>query len=219
MDIHISEQILSFLEEAGGAAGDAVLLALLAAPFAILAAWCILRLCRPGLRKLSSRWVCTAGDICLLLFLCLCLLRPQLRERLYAAAVLAVLLRLLLFALSPLLRLPFAKRARRQPQPAPPPQEPAPEPAAEPAPLPAKVRCYEEERPVVIEKDVRLGHIFTVLERLKRLPLSPGDRLEIEKTEQLLTIYRTKEVLNAKEAETLNDILAVLLKMMGKYKL
>ena len=86
--------------------------------------------------------------------------------------------------------------------------------------MPAKVLCCEEreERETEVEKDVRLGHIFGVLERLKQLPLSPGDRLEAEKAQQLLTAYRAKRTLCAKEAETLNDILAALLKMMAKYK-
>ena len=48
--------------------------------------------------------------------------------------------------------------------------------------------------------------------------LSPGDRLEAEKAQQLLTAYRAKRTLCAKEAETLNDILAALLKMMAKYQ-
>lgn len=89
------------------------------------------------------------------------------------------------------------------------------------ASLPAMVRCFAEEpaRPVVVEKDVRLGHIFSTLERLRDLPLSAGDRLEAQKTEELLTVYRAKGTLTSAEAETLNDILAALLKMMAKYKL
>ena len=83
--------------------------------------------------------------------------------------------------------------------------------------MPAKVLCCEE-RETEGEKDVRLGHIIGVMERLKQLPLSPGDRLEAEKAQQLLTAYRAKRTLCAKEAETLNDILAALLKMMAKYQ-
>ena len=90
-------------------------------------------------------------------------------------------------------------------------------------PAPAMVRCFAEEpperRPVVVEKDVRLGHIFSTLERLRDLPLSAGDRLEAQKTEELLTVYRAKGALTSAEAETLNDILAALLKMMAKYKM
>lgn len=114
-----------------------------------------------------------------------------------------------------------------------PPQEGAPcfsppsaggeEGAASLRPAPAMVRCFAEEpperRPVVVEKDVRLGHIFSTLERLRDLPLSAGDRLEAQKTEELLTVYRAKGALTSAEAETLNDILAALLKMMAKYKM
>lgn len=94
---------------------------------------------------------------------------------------------------------------------APPPLQPAPPAAAPPQPA--------REGSVVVERDVRLGHIFTALERLRDLPLSAGDRLEAQKTEELLTVYRAKGALSAAEAETLNDILAALLKMMAKYRL
>lgn len=94
---------------------------------------------------------------------------------------------------------------------APPPLQPAPPAAAPPQPA--------REGSVVVERDVRLGHIFSALERLRDLPLSAGDRLEAQKTEELLTVYRAKGALSAAEAETLNDILAALLKMMAKYRL
>ena len=184
-----------------------------------------LRLGIPRLRALPLRPLHAAADVCLLLYLCLCLLHPQLRPRLYAAAALILLEKLALRALLTLLRLPGRKK-RRSPRPAAPPlqAEPAASPLQPPPPpaegMPAKVLCCEgqEERETEVEKDVRLGHIFGVLERLKQLPLSPGDRLEAEKAQQLLTAYRAKRTLCAKEAETLNDILAALLKMMAKYQ-
>ena len=40
---------------------------------------------------------------------------------------------------------------------------------------------------------------------------------EAEKMEELLRIYRDKGTLTPAEGETLNDILAALLKMMAKY--
>lgn len=223
--VHISETILQWLEEAAAACGDGVLLALLAAPPLLFLLAFVLRLCIPRLRALPLRPLHAAADVCLLLYLCLCLLHPQLRPRLYAAAALILLEKLALCALFPLLRLPGRKKERR-PRPAAPPlqAEPAASPLQPPPPpaegMPAKVLCCEEkeERETEVEKDVRLGHIFGVLERLKQLPLSPGDRLEAEKAQQLLTAYRAKRTLCAKEAETLNDILAALLKMMAKYK-
>lgn len=223
--IHISERILIWLEETAAACGDGVLLALLAAPPLLFLLAFVLRLGFPRLRALPLRPLQAAADVCLLLYLCLCLLHPQLRPRLYAAAALILLEKLALCALLTLLRLPGRKK-RRSPRPAAPPlqAEPAASPLQPPLPpaegMPAKVLCCEEkeERETEVEKDVRLGHIFGVLERLKQLPLSPGDRLEAEKAQQLLTAYRAKRTLCAKEAETLNDILAALLKMMAKYQ-
>lgn len=220
--VHISETILRWLEETAAACGDGVLLALLAAPPLLFLLAFALRLGIPRLRALPLRPLHAAADVCLLLYLCLCLLHPQLRPRLYAAAALILLEKLALCALLTLLRLPGRKK-RRSPRPAAPPlqAEPAASPLQPPPPpaegMPAKVLCCEE-RETEVEKDVRLGHIFGVLERLKQLPLSPGDRLEAEKAQQLLTAYRAKRTLCAKEAETLNDILAALLKMMAKYQ-
>ena len=226
--VHISETILRWLEETAAACGDGVLLALLAAPPLLFLLAFVLRLGSPRLRALPLRPLHAAADVCLLLYLCLCLLHPQLRPRLYAAAALILLEKLALCALLTLLRLPGRKK-RRSPRPAAPPlqAEPAASPLQPPPPppppaegMPAKVLCCEEreERETEVEKDVRLGHIFGVLERLKQLPLSPGDRLEAEKAQQLLAAYRAKRTLCAKEAETLNDILAALLKMMAKYQ-
>lgn len=84
---------------------------------------------------------------------------------------------------------------------------------------PPKVRCFTDEGKLEVEKDVRLGHIQSVLERLKAMPLGAGDRLEAEKMGELLSVYRTKGELSAQEAAALNDILAALLKMMAKYDL
>lgn len=86
---------------------------------------------------------------------------------------------------------------------------------------PKKVRCYSEEIPetecAAYPSDVRLNHIFSVIERLKGASLGAGDRLEIEKYEELLTVYKNKTLLSSEEAQTLNDILASLLKLMAKY--
>ena len=82
---------------------------------------------------------------------------------------------------------------------------------------PPMVRCFAGAEPVRIEKDVRLDHIYSVLERLKEMPLRPGDRLEAQKTGEMLDVYRAKGELSAEEADTLNDMLASLLKMMAKY--
>lgn len=88
---------------------------------------------------------------------------------------------------------------------------PVPEP-------PRKVRCFAQGGRVVVGEDVRLGHAFSVLERLLSLPLGAGDRLEAQKAEDLLSVYRGKGELSAEEARALNDVLASLLKMLAKYE-
>lgn len=84
--------------------------------------------------------------------------------------------------------------------------------------LPRKVRCFAQGGRVVVGEDVRLGHAFSVLERLLSLPLGAGDRLEAQKAEDLLSVYRGKGGLSAEEARALNDVLASLLKMLAKYE-
>ena len=69
-----------------------------------------------------------------------------------------------------------------------------------------------EKEPVADEKTCAF-----VAERLKELPLGAGDRLEAEKMSELLNIYHGKGDLAPAESQTLNDILAALLKMMAKY--
>ncbi len=96
---------------------------------------------------------------------------------------------------------------------------------------PKKVCCFAEEAseppapsfsaeraaPPPAPNDVRLDYVFSVAERLRSLPLGAGDRLEAEKMNELLSVYKNKGTLSPKESETLNDILASLLKMMAKY--
>lgn len=98
-----------------------------------------------------------------------------------------------------------------------------------PAPLetaaeskPKIVRCFSgvgEEEPPALRSldDVRFDYVFSVFERLREMKLGAGDRLETEKMGELLEIYKNKGALSGEECETLNDILASLLKMMAKY--
>ena len=94
--------------------------------------------------------------------------------------------------------------------------EPSPLPAP-PSPYPPKVRCFEGG--VQVERDVRLGHISQALRRLQGAPLTAGDRLEAQAAQQLLSVYEGKGVLRSEEAESLNDVMASLLKMMARYDL
>ena len=87
---------------------------------------------------------------------------------------------------------------------------------------PKKGCCYTQESAEILNEEypaeVRLDHIFSVIERLKNASLGAGDRLEINKYEELLTVYKNKNYLSGEEAQTLNDILASLLKFMAKYE-
>ncbi len=91
-------------------------------------------------------------------------------------------------------------------------------PAAPPPDLPPKVRCFEEGE-VRVERDVRLGHISQALSRLQAAPLTAGDRLEAQAAQELLSVYAGKGALRTEEAESLNDVMASLLKMMARYDL
>ena len=86
---------------------------------------------------------------------------------------------------------------------------------------PQFVRCFAgggESAPKLRSlEDVRFDYVLSVFERLREMKLGAGDRLEAEKMGELLEIYKNKGALCEKECETLNDILASLLKMMAKY--
>ena len=82
---------------------------------------------------------------------------------------------------------------------------------------PRAFRSFGPAAPARPAKDVRLDYVLSVAERLKELPLGAGDRLEAEKMSELLNIYHGKGDLAPAESQTLNDILAALLKMMAKY--
>ena len=82
---------------------------------------------------------------------------------------------------------------------------------------PRAFRSFGPAAPARPAKDVRLDYVLSVAERLKELPLGAGDRLEAEKMGELLNIYHGKGDLAPAESQTLNDILAALLKMMAKY--
>lgn len=86
---------------------------------------------------------------------------------------------------------------------------------------PQFVRCFAgggESAPKLRSlEDVRFDYVLSVFERLREMKLGAGDRLEAEKMGGLLEIYKNKGALCEEECETLNDILASLLKMMAKY--
>ena len=213
MSLDLFETILSLAEDAGEAAlVDAVLLPLLALPAVAALVLSVFgsflpQMRAPFLRALRPVRLFAFGAALALLLFGGAPLRPAL-----GVLLLAVLASYLLAAplFLPVRRSGEARRGRRSVRPE----------GKKTKGRAADVRREEgAARRVVVEKDVRLGHIFSTLERLRDLPLSAGDRLEAQKTEELLTVYRAKGTLTSAEAETLNDILAALLKMMAKYKM
>ena len=224
MSLQIFERIVGFFGDAGGAFCDISVLILLLLPLATFAVYFPLLLCIGKVRQTSRVWYLVGGDVCLFLLLALYLCRGDLQD---AAPVLALFLcakvvYLLLYGAVCLV--PAQKREKAKKKPRLPAAEEEEELFAPPVsesdpPRPQKVRCYSEGARVCVDKDVRLEHIFSVLERLKEMPLGAGDRLEAQKMEEMLRVYRAKTELSAAEADALNDILASLLKMMAKYDL
>ena len=221
------EEVLSRIGRAGALFCDASAIALLLLPAAAFAVFFTLRVFCGRIRRLPRAWYPLFCDACLLAFAALFLAGGE-REDLPLAAALVFAEKAATLALYALLFLPFPRknakpRAKRKKRVS------APEGAGECSGLPAApeapsarppmVRCFAGAQPVRIEKDVRLDHIYSVLERLNELPLRPGDRLETQKTGEMLDVYRAKGELSAEEAGALNDILASLLKMMAKYDL
>ena len=225
MSLQIFGKIVGFFGGAGWLFCDISALLLLLLPLAAFFVYLPLLVGVGKIRAKSRVWYPVAGDACLFLLLALYLCRGDLQD---AAPVLALFLcakvfYLLLYGALCLVPPRKRERAKRRRLPAPPEEEeagfqPGPAPEAAP-PRPPKVRCFSEGARVCVEKDVRLEHIFSVLDRLKEMPLGAGDRLEAQKMEELLRVYRAKTELSAAEADALNDILAALLKMMAKYDL
>lgn len=93
---------------------------------------------------------------------------------------------------------------------------------------PKKVICYEPpaQQPPAFEMathsleeaNLCLEHAFDVAERLKSCELSGSDRLETDNIEVTLQMYRAKGILTDKEMRSLNDCLAMLLKLTAKYE-
>lgn len=225
MSLSVFGRIVGFFGEAGGLFCDISALGLLFAPLAAFAVWFVLLLVCGNLRKKSRVWYVVAGDVCLFLLLALYLCRGDLQD---AAPVLALFLcakAVYLLLYGALCLIPAQKRERKakQKKPRAPVAETEEDTLSGPLPAaparPQKVRCFSDDAHVTVEKDVRLEHIFSVLERLREMPLGAGDRLEAQKMEDILRVYRAKTELSATEACALNDILAALLKMMAKYDL
>ncbi|MBQ8884923.1 MAG: hypothetical protein IJY62_00900 [Clostridia bacterium] len=69
------------------------------------------------------------------------------------------------------------------------------------------------------EERLRLDFVRTLLQKLKKAPLSVGDRLEVNAVSQKITRYALQNRLTTEETRDLNDGFSLILKMSAKYSL
>ena len=67
------------------------------------------------------------------------------------------------------------------------------------------------------EMDVRLEYVRRTIAKLKALPLTPADRLAVNRISKTVTFYALKNALAPDETRRLNDCFSNLLKMQAKY--
>lgn len=235
MSNEILEKIADAAEKAGAGFHDAWALLLLIAPLALFVGYVIVYFSNKNARGKGKAAFLAFCDVCVFAFagFAVCAYAPSdaVRAVVYIGVALAEKAALLVLygalSLFPKNNPARKKREKRFPEgeyidmsdafpPAISEQRP---------PEPKKVRCFTEPEISMNDdcdayaSDVRLDHIFSVIERLKEVSLGAGDRLEVHKYDDLLTVYKNKNALSSEEAQTLNDILASLLKMMAKYDL
>lgn len=231
--------ILDTIERTARAAGewftDAFALCLLCAPAVLFIGYAIVYIANANARGKGKGAFLVFGDLCAIGFAALAVCAFEFRQAVLYVGVALALKGAVLILYGALSCFPRKRETGKA--------QPKKIPAAEyvdmsaeyPAPVsasasvretvaPAKVRCYTDpvytdEVRETFSSDVRLDHIFSVVEQLKGVSLGAGDRLQVQKYEDLLTVYKNKGALSAEEAQTLNDILASLLKMMAKYDL
>ena len=233
MSTDILERIAEIAVEAGKGFQDAWALLLLVSPLALFAGYVIVYFSNADARGRGKSAFVAFSDVCVFAFaaLAVCAYAPEEAERaiLYVGVALAAKAAYLVLygALS------LFPKKKSGPKPAAKPrvaeyvdmsEQFPPAVGAQRGSELKKVRCFTEPEYAGDEydsyaSDVRLDHIFSVVERLKGVSLGAGDRLEVQKYEDLLTVYKSKNALSSEEAQTLNDILASLLKMMAKYDL
>ena len=233
MSTDILERIAEIAAEAGKGFQDAWALLLLVSPLALFAGYVIVYFSNADARGRGKSAFVAFSDVCVFAFaaLAVCAYAPEEAERaiLYVGVALAAKAAYLVLygALS------LFPKKKSGPTPAAKPrvaeyvdmsEQFPPAVGAQRGSELKKVRCFTEPEYAGDEydsyaSDVRLDHIFSVVERLKGVSLGAGDRLEVQKYEDLLTVYKSKNALSSEEAQTLNDILASLLKMMAKYDL
>ena len=231
MSTDILERIAEIAAEAGKGFQDAWALLLLVSPLALFAGYVIVYFSNAEARGRGKAAFVAFSDVCVFTFaaLAVCAYAPEEAERaiLYVGVALAAKAAYLVLygALSLFPKKKSGPAAKpRVAEYVDMSEQFPPAVGAQRGSELKKVRCFTEPEYAGDEydsyaSDVRLDHIFSVVERLKCVSLGAGDRLEVQKYEDLLTVYKSKNALSSEEAQTLNDILASLLKMMAKYDL
>ncbi len=65
--------------------------------------------------------------------------------------------------------------------------------------------------------DIRLDYTRKTITKLKASPLTPADRLEVNRISKTVTFFALKNALSPSETRSLNDCFARLLKLCAKY--
>ena len=84
--------------------------------------------------------------------------------------------------------------------------------------LPVQVPRKTANAPVpAVKNSVRLEHAMSVIDKLLLKNIGKGDRQELEKLKNTLTVLQMKGTLSPTESDILNDNFNALLKLMAKY--
>ncbi len=82
---------------------------------------------------------------------------------------------------------------------------------------PPKICCFEQPRgETAEERGMKLSHVITLLEKLKKEKLTPADRLEVEMLSRSVEGAETRP-LTDEQTDRLSDDLSAVLRLMAKY--
>lgn len=82
---------------------------------------------------------------------------------------------------------------------------------------PPKVCCFEEPTgETVEERGMKLSHVISLLDKLKREKLTPADRLEVEMLSRSVTGAETRPLTDS-QTDELSDCLSAVLRLTAKY--
>ena len=75
----------------------------------------------------------------------------------------------------------------------------------------------KQEAVLLRDMDLRLDYTRKTITKLKASPLTPADRLEVNRISKTITFFALKNALSPTETRSLNDCFARLLKLCAKY--